>query len=61
MTRQYIEQRVAEIGAMRDDEGQHAAEDDLRNEVLQHLADNGCELAAAVLKTNDLDFSRWFA
>lgn len=68
MTREHIEDRIAEIVALvqqRKDETAHSYEDDLRDAFVQALADNTLdgdprELAALVLTTNDLDFYRWF-
>jgi len=48
-----------------DDESAHAAEDRLHESVLQSIADGTAEdpkaMAAAALKTDDIEFSRWFA
>lgn len=57
--------RVDEIRDQRhDDEAAHSLEDDLWGEVLREIAagaDNAAELAAAALKSNDIDFARWCA
>lgn len=47
-----------------DDEVAHGLEDDLRHEVLEAIAngaENARELAAELLKTSDIKFSRWTA
>jgi hypothetical protein len=47
-----------------DDEYAHSMEDDLRRDVLQAIADgapNVRELAAAALKTDEINFARWCA
>lgn len=60
-----IEQKAAEIeAAAHDPESAHSLEDELREQVLQTIAD-GCAdpqaLARAALKTRELDFERWCA
>ncbi len=47
-----------------DDESAHGEEDELRARVLQAIADGATDpaaLAAEVLKTRDIEFSRWCA
>ena len=67
MTVEEVEKRVADIEAGKgDDEGAHAAEDDLWEAVLKAIASNQPSgyphmLAAAALKTREIDFSRWCA
>lgn len=61
-----VKKAVAEIEAMKgDDESAHNAEDALYGAFVQHVADTaGGELAVMareVLKTADIDFSRWCA
>lgn len=67
MDRYQVAERVAQIRAMAgDDEAAHCAEDALYGEVLAAIASDGCtddvrEVAAAALKTQDIEFSRWYA
>ncbi|QBJ94514.1 hypothetical protein D0Z67_29545 (plasmid) [Streptomyces seoulensis] len=64
MDMQEINERVAQIAASGDDEEQHGMEDSLYEDVLKAIAEgapNASELAAAALKTKDMDFSRWYA
>jgi hypothetical protein len=65
MTLEEIEQRIRHIkDADGDDEAQHILEDDLYKDVLRAIAcgaANAPKLAAAVLKADDLEFSRWCA
>lgn len=67
MTIEEIEKRVQEIREIADDdddEAAHSKEDDLRNDVLLAIskgASNPEELAYAVLKTGQIEFSRWCA
>lgn len=44
-----------------DDEMAHVMEKDLWMKVLKLLASDGSELARNALKTQNIDFSRWFA
>jgi hypothetical protein len=47
-----------------DDESAHVMEKNLWHDVLQAIASgatNARELAATALKSDDIDFSRWFA
>lgn len=59
-----VEQRLAAIAAQQDDwEEAHKMEDELRSEVLAAIAaghPDAQALAAAVLKSADLDFPRKF-
>jgi hypothetical protein len=67
MTREEIEQAVAEIAKMGswDDERAHCSEDQLREAFIRHVADTAggelSELARLVLTTSDMEFSRWYA
>jgi hypothetical protein len=68
MTVQEVEEGLESIRAtMReydDDEAAHSAEDRLREQVLEAVAygaPNAKELAEAVLKSSEIDFSRWCA
>ena len=66
MDLEYVKQEVAKIEAMKgDDEAAHSAEDRLRAEFIALVAEVGSpELAAMaqeVLKTDEIDFSRWCA
>jgi hypothetical protein len=65
LTVQEVERRVAEIEKHRaDDERAHMLEDLLREDVLQAIAIGNVDpaaLANAALKTNDIDFGRWYA
>jgi hypothetical protein len=62
-----VRARVAQIEAYARDadfEAAHAAEDDLRDDVLRKIADgaaNGAELAAEALRTEDIEFRRYYA
>jgi hypothetical protein len=60
-----INQQIAQIVAEKmDPEVAHSREDLLRGQVLEAIAagaDNPTELAAAVLKTDQIDFPRWCA
>lgn len=60
-----IEQKVAQIEVIsHDPEMAHALEDELREQVLQAIADGSedpSSLARAALKTSGLDFERWCA
>ena len=59
--------RVAAIEAMRcDNESAHAAEDDLWRDVLSFIAQGDgaslhVQLAREALKTEGIDFTRWYA
>lgn len=62
----YVKERVAAIEAMKgDDESAHSAENGLRAEFIALVAEVGSpELAAMareVLKTDNIEFCRWFA
>lgn len=65
MTALEVAKRVAAIRAAADDNEQaHAMEDALRDVVLQAIAngaENAAELAREVLRTGDIEFSRWYA
>lgn len=60
-----VEKRVAKIRAMSDDdESAHGMEDGLRGDVLRAIAKGASNphlLAAAALKTDEIDFARWCA
>lgn len=60
-----VNEAVTEIAACAgDDEGAHSYEDSIRDDVLRAIAagaPNAAELAAAVLKTGEIDFARWCA
>jgi len=62
----YIKEQVSKISAMADDdESAHCAEDDLHVEFIAYVAQNGSaklrDMATEVLKTSDINFSRWYA
>jgi hypothetical protein len=65
MTIEEIEKRVQQIKEIADDdEMAHIKEDDLRNDVLIAISKgvpNAEELAYVVLKTGQIEFSRWCA
>lgn len=66
MTVDEVEAEVARIREMRlDDEAAHSAEDRLWENVLRTIAsgygDKPSSLAAAALKTIEVDFARWCA
>ncbi len=60
-----VRERVAEIAKKAGDpEVAHIAEDTLWLAVLQNIAESDCEhaeLAREAIKTDDLEFSRWYA
>lgn len=61
-----VNKRVEAIKAIAyDDEGAHAMEDTLWQEVLEAIANGLCDhpgdLADAVLKTTSIKFARWYA
>jgi hypothetical protein len=63
---QEILSRVAKIEEESwDDEVAHIKEDELRRDFIKHVAESGdknlAEMASEVLKTEDIDFSRWCA
>lgn len=68
MTPEQVRERVETLraisGAGGDDEGCHAAEDELHADVLRAIARgaaNPAELADEALKTEGLFFHRWYA
>ena len=66
MNLEYVKQQVAKIDAMKaDDESAHSAEDALRAEFIALVAEVGsqelAEMAREVLKTDEIEFSRWCA
>lgn len=66
MTVEEVESRVRRIDAMsNDDESAHEEEDELHRDVITYIAEGGfgkaSELAAAALRTQDIEFSRWCA
>jgi len=62
MTVTEVKERVEAIRrAASDDEKAHGMEDQLHQDVLQHFAELGHEVAAVALETVDMDFSRWCA
>lgn len=64
MTVEEVRERVALIRAASaddDDERAHGLEDQLHQDVLRYLADNGHRIAAEALTTLDIDFARWCA
>lgn len=66
MTLDEIKRRVDEIEAsVWDDERAHSLEDRILLDFVQHVAANAPEpiasMASEVLRTTDLDFSRWTA
>ena len=65
MTIEEVRSAVSDIDEIKgDDEVAHEKEDDLRNEVLQAIANgasNPKDLALEVLKTGSIDFARWCA
>ena len=60
--RAYVEQIER---TRRDGEAAHSMEDGLRNEFIEFIAEHGpedlAEMAKEVLKTNEIEFSRWYA
>ena len=61
-----VKKSLADIEAMKDDdESAHNAEDALYASFIQHVADTAggdlAEMAREVLKTADIDFTRWCA
>lgn len=65
LTAAEVRKRVRKISKQSDDESQHADEDALYHDVLTAIATSRCADAAAcareALKTEDLNFSRWYA
>lgn len=65
MTVQEVRDVLAAIEADKaDDESAHGSEDQLRHAVLEAIANgapNALELAAEVLKSSEIRFSRWCA
>lgn len=66
MTRTEIEEWIAEIRRLASDsERAHGSEDELRDRFIRSVADGTCGdpagLAALVLTTGDIEFSRWCA
>lgn len=62
MTVDEVRERVASIRAQSDDdERAHGLEDQLHQDVLRYLADNGHRIAAEALTTLEIDFARWCA
>ena len=65
MTEQEVLERIASIrDKQSDDEAAHSREDELREDVLQAIADgadNAQALAKLALTTNDIVFCRWYA
>lgn len=61
-----VKAEVARIGAMADDEQQHAAEDKLYAEFVRYCAEGHNQfhigkLAKEILKTKHMKFARWCA
>jgi hypothetical protein len=65
LTVEDVARRLAEIHAARhDDETAHGLEDSLRSDVLRSIAAGAPDaaiLAAAALRSDGLDFARWYA
>lgn len=66
MTVDYIKRKVESIRSIaRDDKAAHSCEDDLYHSFIQWIADNSevalAEKAIEVLKTREINFSRWYA
>lgn len=66
MTKEYLEKRIKEIEDMKnDDEMAHCSEDDLYEDFIRYVSENGpqelAEKAKIVLKTKEIKFSRWYA
>lgn len=63
MNKEYIRSKIEEIQKLGKDDNEmaHALEDDLYYEYVKYHADKGCELAIEIIKTKDLDFTRWYA
>lgn len=65
MTPEEVMARVEEINKVaEDDERAHSLEDDLRQDVLEAIADgapNAKELARTALLTSEIEFARWCA
>lgn len=62
----HIKQRVADIEAMKaSDDAAHRAEDQLWIDFISFVATSGppelAALAREVLRTDDIDFSRWYS
>jgi hypothetical protein len=65
MTPDEVRERVAAIrNRAHDPEGAHADEDNLWMDVLTAIsggADNPADLAREAVKSNEIDFTRWYA
>lgn len=66
MTIEEIRKRIAEIDSMSGDpEMAHGMEDDLRADFIKYIAKNGHDpfaaMASEILKTDDMNFPRWYA
>ena len=65
LTVEDVKKRLSDIGATKSDEGAHVLEDRLYEDVLRAIADGQCSdpagCAREALKSNDFDFSRWYA
>jgi hypothetical protein len=66
LTVEWVCERVAAVKAdAGDDESAHILEDRLHEAVLQAIAEDRCDspalCAAEALKTEDIEFSRWYA
>lgn len=65
MTISEAERRVAHVVSIAgDDENAHGAEDELREAVLEQIAQghpHAAALARVALRTGDIEFSRWYA
>ena len=62
MTIEEVRETLRQIDAAKsDDEKAHSMRDDLWQDVLEALADEGSELAREALKSEDIRFCRWCA
>ena len=66
MTVCHVQKRLQQIYDKRwDDEGAHIAEDELYMDVLKAIAEGRCDDPAAcaseALKSDNIDFARWYA
>lgn len=66
MTNEYLQKRIQEIKDIKDDdEAAHSWEDDLYEDFIRYVSENGpqelAEKAKIILKTKEIKFSRWYA
>ena len=65
MTIDDIKTKINQIKSVKTDDGfAHEIEDDLRDSFIKFVAENGDEnlkqMALEILKTKDIDFTRWY-